>query len=252
MLRELPRGAPPIETFVCSTERERARAYDRIREELRAGRQAFVVCPLVSESEVLQARAATAEFERLRDGELRDFRVVLLHGQMRPAAKQAAMAAFAAGEADVLVATSVIEVGIDVPNATVMLVEDADRYGISQLHQLRGRIGRGAARLDLPAVRRPRTRRGCARSRRTPTGSSWPRSTSSFAARASWSGPASTERRSSGWRSYRATPSCSSGPGCMPSELVAVDPELAAPEHALLADALVGMFGAEALAPIRA
>jgi ATP-dependent DNA helicase RecG len=143
VLRELPAGRRPIRTFVCSTDRERERAYERIRDELRAGRQAFVVCPLVEESEVLQARAATAEFERLRSSEFRDFEVVLVHGQLRPAAKQAAMAAFASGEADVLVATSVIEVGIDVPNATVMLVEDADRYGISQLHQLRGRIGRG-------------------------------------------------------------------------------------------------------------
>ena len=143
-LRELPTGRRPIQTFVCSTERERARAYDRIREELRAGRQAFVVCPLVSESELLQARAATAEFERLRGGELRDFRVVLMHGQLRPGEKHDVMAQFASGAADVLVATSVVEVGIDVPNATVMLVEDADRYGISQLHQLRGRIGRGA------------------------------------------------------------------------------------------------------------
>jgi ATP-dependent DNA helicase RecG len=98
----------------------------------------------VEESEALQARAATAEYERLRGGELHDFSVVLLHGQMRPSTKQAAMAAFAAGTANVLVATSVIEVGIDVPNATVMLVEDAERYGISQLHQLRGRIGRGS------------------------------------------------------------------------------------------------------------
>ena len=143
VLRELPRGRKPIRTFVCSTETERARAYERIREELRAGRQAYVVCPLVEDSELLQARAATVEYERLRDGELRDFEVVLLHGQMAASAKQAAMAAFAGGGADVLVATSVIEVGIDVPNATVMLVEDADRYGISQLHQLRGRIGRG-------------------------------------------------------------------------------------------------------------
>jgi ATP-dependent DNA helicase RecG len=142
-LRELPGGRQPIQTFICSSERERARAYDRIREELRAGRQAFVVCPLVSESELLQARAATAEFERLRTGELRDFSVVLLHGQLRPGDKHDAMAAFVSGAADVLVATSVIEVGIDVPNATVMLVEDAERYGISQLHQLRGRIGRG-------------------------------------------------------------------------------------------------------------
>jgi len=143
VLRELPRGRRPIETFVASGERERARAYERIREELRAGRQAFVVCPLVEESETLQAKAARAEFERLRDGEFKDFRVVLMHGQLRPREKQEAMAAFAVGGADVLVATSVIEVGIDVPNATVMLVEDAERYGISQLHQLRGRIGRG-------------------------------------------------------------------------------------------------------------
>jgi ATP-dependent DNA helicase RecG len=144
VLRELPSGRKPITTFVCSTEGERARAYERIREELRAGRQAFVVCPLVEESELLQARAATVEYERLAAGELRDFRVSLMHGQLRPREKQAAMTAFASGGCDVLVATSVIEVGIDVPNATVMLIEDADRYGISQLHQLRGRIGRGA------------------------------------------------------------------------------------------------------------
>ena len=143
VLRELPRGRRPIETFVCSSDAERARAYERMREELRAGRQAFVVCPLVSESEALAARAATAEYERLSAGELRDFRVLLMHGQLPSAEKLAVMARFAAGEGDVLVATTVIEVGIDVPNATVMLVEDAERYGISQLHQLRGRIGRG-------------------------------------------------------------------------------------------------------------
>jgi ATP-dependent DNA helicase RecG len=143
ILRELPRGRRPIATHVCSTERERERAYERIREEVDAGRQAFVVCPLVEESEALQARAATSEYERLRSGPLVGYEVVLMHGQMRPAEKQAAMERFAAGTAQILVATTVIEVGIDVPNATVMLVEDADRYGISQLHQLRGRIGRG-------------------------------------------------------------------------------------------------------------
>jgi ATP-dependent DNA helicase RecG len=142
-LRELPKGRRPIATFVAPGERERERAYERMREELRAGRQAYVVCPLVSESEALQARAATAEYERLKATELADFEVVLLHGQMRPREKAGAMEAFASGAADVLVATTVIEVGIDVPNATVMLVEDADRYGISQLHQLRGRVGRG-------------------------------------------------------------------------------------------------------------
>jgi ATP-dependent DNA helicase RecG len=142
-LRELPKGRRPIATHVAPGERERERAYERMREELRAGRQAYVVCPLVSESEALQARAATAEYERLKATELADFEVVLLHGQMRPREKAEAMEAFASGAADVLVATTVIEVGIDVPNATVMLVEDADRYGISQLHQLRGRVGRG-------------------------------------------------------------------------------------------------------------
>ncbi|HEY4825032.1 MAG TPA: ATP-dependent DNA helicase RecG, partial [Solirubrobacteraceae bacterium] len=145
-LRELPKGRRPIRTFVCSTERERSRAYDRIREELRAGRQAFVVCPLVEQSEEPDGgdvRAATAEFERLRAAELSAFRLVLMHGQLAHRDKQAAMAAFAAGEADVLVATTVIEVGIDVPNAAVMLIENAERFGISQLHQLRGRVGRG-------------------------------------------------------------------------------------------------------------
>ena len=145
-LRELPQGRRPIVTHVAAGERERERAYQRIREELRAGRQAFVVCPLVAESEPLQARAAIAEFERLRDGEFRDFAVVLLHGRMTSREKAEAMEAFAGGAADVLVATTVIEVGIDVPNATVMLVEDAERYGISQLHQLRGRVGRGRHR----------------------------------------------------------------------------------------------------------
>jgi ATP-dependent DNA helicase RecG len=98
----------------------------------------------VEESEALEARAATAEYERLAATEFKDFRVVLLHGRMSPREKQSMMASFASGEADVLVATTVIEVGIDVPNATVMVVENAERFGISQLHQLRGRIGRGA------------------------------------------------------------------------------------------------------------
>ena len=159
-LRELPHGRQPVDTHLIGGERERARAYERIREELRLGRQAFVVCPLVDEATELapwgevgrsavgleEARAATVEYERLAAGEFADFRVVLLHGQMHHREKQAAMAAFAGGAADVLVATTVIEVGIDVPNATVMVVENAERFGISQLHQLRGRVGRGAHR----------------------------------------------------------------------------------------------------------
>jgi ATP-dependent DNA helicase RecG len=143
VLRELPRGRQPVETYVVDGARARARAYERIREEIAAGRQCFVVCPLVEESEALQAKAATAEFERLRTTEFADVRVELIHGQLPSKQKAAAMEKFAAGDADVLVATSVIEVGIDVPNATVMLIEAAERYGLSQLHQLRGRVGRG-------------------------------------------------------------------------------------------------------------
>jgi ATP-dependent DNA helicase RecG len=143
VLRELPAGRRPVETFVVDDTRARGRAYERAREEIAAGRQCFVVCPLVEESETLQARAATAEAERLAATEFRDHRVELIHGQMPSARKSEAMRAFAEGQADVLVATSVIEVGIDVPNASVMIIEAAERYGISQLHQLRGRVGRG-------------------------------------------------------------------------------------------------------------
>ena len=156
VLRELPQGRQPIDTFLCSSERERERAYERMREELRAGRQAFVVCPLVEDSELLQARRPPRSSSGSSEGPLRDFRLMLMHGQLRRAEKAEAMATFAAGDADVLVATTVIEVGIDVPNATVMLVEDADRYGISQLHQLRGRIGRGGACVAVPALRSSR------------------------------------------------------------------------------------------------
>jgi ATP-dependent DNA helicase RecG len=142
-LRELPAGRGPVETYVVDGARARARAYERAREEIARGRQVFVVCPLVEESEALQAKAATREAERLARTEFRDQRVELIHGQLPSSRKAEAMAAFASAEADVLVATSVIEVGIDVPNATVMLIEAAERYGLSQLHQLRGRIGRG-------------------------------------------------------------------------------------------------------------
>jgi ATP-dependent DNA helicase RecG len=143
VLRELPAGRRPVETWWVEEE-QREGAYEFIRERLRKGRQAYVVCPLVSESEKLQARAATAEAKRLASGEFTDFEVAVLHGQMPSARKAEAMEGFLSGRIDVLVATSVIEVGIDVPNATVIVVEGAERYGVSQLHQLRGRVGRGA------------------------------------------------------------------------------------------------------------
>jgi ATP-dependent DNA helicase RecG len=141
-LHELPSGRKPPATRIVE-EDERAGAYEFIRGQLREGRQAYVVCPLVEESEKMQGRAAEVEAERLAAGELRDFTIGVIHGQMRSADKAAAMEAFATGDTDVLVATTVIEVGIDVANATVMVIEGAERYGVSQLHQLRGRVGRG-------------------------------------------------------------------------------------------------------------
>jgi ATP-dependent DNA helicase RecG len=141
-LHELPAGRQPITTKLVE-EYQRDEAFEFLRRRLREGRQAFVVCPLVSESEKVAGKAAAVEAERLRHGELREFRVGLLHGQMRSEEKAEAMGAFAAHETDVLVSTTVIEVGIDVGNATVMIIEGAERFGVSQLHQLRGRVGRG-------------------------------------------------------------------------------------------------------------
>jgi ATP-dependent DNA helicase RecG len=141
-LHNLPAGRKPVLTRVAG-EDDREGVYEFLRARLREGRQAFVVCPLVEVSDKLPGKAAGEEAERLRRGPLRDFSVGLLHGQMHSSEKNEAMRAFAAGETDVLVATTVIEVGIDVPNATMMLIEGAERFGVSQLHQLRGRVGRG-------------------------------------------------------------------------------------------------------------
>jgi ATP-dependent DNA helicase RecG len=160
-----PADRKPIKTAWVAEDRSAA-AYSRLRKHLDAGRQAYVVCPLIEESETTQARAAEAEAERLQKAELRGYRVGLLHGRLRPADRRELMARFKARDLDVLVATTVIEVGVDVPNATIMIVQEADRFGLAQLHQLRGRVGRGVeqsycllisrAREDLtePAVER--------------------------------------------------------------------------------------------------
>ncbi|HEX6597045.1 MAG TPA: helicase-related protein, partial [Acidimicrobiales bacterium] len=145
VLDELPPGRQPVVTRWLRGELEEAEAYRRVSSEVAEGRQAYVVCPLVEESEKIQARSAVAEHERLSTEVWPDLRVGLLHGQMPSKDKEAVMSAFRARELDVLVATTVIEVGVDVPNATVMVIQDADRFGIAQLHQLRGRVGRGAA-----------------------------------------------------------------------------------------------------------
>jgi len=144
VLDELPPGRSPVVTHWARGDLDEADAYGRVAAEVAAGRQAYVVCPLVEESEKVEAKAATAEFARLGAEVWPDLRLGLLHGQMPSREKEAVMTAFRAGELDVLVATTVIEVGVDVPNATVMLIEDADRFGMAQLHQLRGRVGRGA------------------------------------------------------------------------------------------------------------
>ena len=146
VLDELPPGRTPIDTKWLKTDEDEAEAHRRVADEVAAGRQAYVVCPLVDESEKIQARSATEEHGRLSTQVWPHLRVGLLHGQMSSKDKEAVMSAFRAGELDVLVATTVVEVGVDVPNATVMVIEDADRFGMAQLHQLRGRVGRGASR----------------------------------------------------------------------------------------------------------
>ncbi|HYM46160.1 MAG TPA: ATP-dependent DNA helicase RecG [Solirubrobacteraceae bacterium] len=262
MLRELPQGRQPIDTRIVSGESERARAYDELRVQLRAGRQAYVVCPLIEQAEgagedvaapitgrPADVRAATAELERLRKGELSDHRLVLLHGGMKPREKALAMAEFASGAADVLVATTVIEVGIDVPNATVMLIENAERFGISQLHQLRGRIGRSEHRSSCLLVGPP----GAARLR-------------ALAERSDGFELAEIDLRLRKEGELIGTRQSGIGQfqiACLPEDepllerararaeaIVAADPQLTMPEHALLGDALELAFGAEALEPI--
>lgn len=142
IMDEMPEGRQPIETHVLRP-RERERAYTMIRAQVLDGRQAFIVYPLVEESEKIEARAAVEEHASLQEEVFRKLNLGLLHGRMKPAEKDAVMEKFRNKEYDILVATTVVEVGVDVPNATVMLIEGADRFGLAQLHQLRGRVGRG-------------------------------------------------------------------------------------------------------------
>jgi ATP-dependent DNA helicase RecG len=279
-LHELPRGRQPIDTRVVAGESARERAYEALREELRVGRQAYVVCPLIEEAEAIAPmeggspsggdgsggeaaartrvpeglfgqRAATAELERLREGELKGYRLALLHGGMRPREKQEAMAAFASGQADVLVATTVIEVGIDVPNATVMLVENAERFGISQLHQLRGRVGRGEHRARCLLMGPP----GSPRLRALVEHADGFRLAEIDLGLRKEGELVGT--RQSGFGQFQVA--------CLPEDeqllerararaqkIVAVDPDLRSPEHALLDDALMRKFGPEVLEPIPA
>ncbi len=160
---ELPPGRTPVATRIVP-ESKRPGLYDFLRREVARGRQAYFVCPLVEESEAVEALPAEAVYEDLRTSKLPQLRIELVHGKMRPADKDAALERFRAGEADILVSTTVIEVGVNVPNATVMVIENAERFGLAQLHQLRGRVGRGseASWCFLMAEPNPRLRFLCA------------------------------------------------------------------------------------------
>ncbi len=144
VIDELPPNRQQVKTYMVSA-RERERAYQFVRRQVEQGHQAFIICPLVEESDRLEAKAATEEYERLQEEVFPDLRVALLHGRMKPDEKDAVMAAFRDREHDILVSTAVVEVGIDIPNATVMMIEGANRFGLAQLHQFRGRVGRGDA-----------------------------------------------------------------------------------------------------------
>ena len=167
VLDELPPGRTPIVTHWADGPLMEQAAWATVRDEVAAGRQAYVVCPLIEESEKLEVASAQETFDRLAAGELKGLRLGLLHGRLPSSEKEAEMERFRQGRIDVLVATTVIEVGVDVPNATVMVILDADRFGIAQLHQLRGRVGRGehasscwlvtaGTPADSPAVGNPR------------------------------------------------------------------------------------------------
>jgi ATP-dependent DNA helicase RecG len=143
VMDEMPPGREPVDTYVLFP-RERERAYDLIRKEIKTGRQAFIIYPLVEESEKLEAKAAVEEHERIQKEIFPQFKVGLLHGRLKADEKESVMTQFRDQELDILVSTTVIEVGVDVPNATVMLIESANRFGLAQLHQLRGRVGRGS------------------------------------------------------------------------------------------------------------
>jgi ATP-dependent DNA helicase RecG len=160
VLDEMPPGRTPVVTHhISKTDTALTEMHSVVRSEVAAGRQVFVVCPLIEDSDKLEAASATAEHERL-SSVFAESTVGLLHGQMRPDEKETVMAQFKRGQLDVLVATTVIEVGIDIPNATVMIIEDADRFGLSQLHQLRGRVGRGQHAATCFLVADPTTAEG--------------------------------------------------------------------------------------------
>ena len=250
VLDELPAGRVAVETRWARGELGVEEAFGRVRAEVALGHRAFVVCPLVEGSDRVEAASAVAEYERLREGPLHDLRLGLLHGQLKSSEKESVMDRFRTGAVDVLVATTVIEVGVDVPDATVMVIEDAFRFGIAQLHQLRGRVGRstlaswcyllgepttadGVARLEAVAASndgfalaetRPRAARRGDDPRGSPAGPQRP------APREALAGPRRARRRArrSPRRSWTRTPSSSGTPSSARSSRVFLDDDEAA------------------------
>ncbi|GIV05134.1 MAG: ATP-dependent DNA helicase RecG [Fimbriimonadales bacterium] len=159
ILDEMPPGRKPVKTH-WKTPEERLKVYAGVRKLIEEGRQAYVICPLIDESDKLQVRAAEEMAEHLQKDVFPDLRVGLLHGRMKPAEKEAVMEQFRAGELDILVSTTVIEVGVDVPNAAVIVIEDADRFGLAQLHQLRGRVGRSEHQSFCILIANPKSEDG--------------------------------------------------------------------------------------------
>jgi ATP-dependent DNA helicase RecG len=264
VLRELPKGRQAIETRIVAGERARAKAYEVLREQCGKGRQAFLVCPLVDEADPanpdssivgsggeLEVRAATAEYERLAKGELKGYRLVLLHGQMHAREKQRVMAEFAEGKADVLVATTVIEVGIDVANATVMLVENAERFGLSQLHQLRGRVGRGEHSSKCLLVGPPGARRLRAMVKHS-DGFRLAEIDLELRSEGELVGTRQSGLRQFAIASLPQDEALLERARVRAEEINAADPELKGPEHALLGDAFEQAFGEQAAEPIPA
>lgn len=162
VIDELPPGRVPIKTH-WKPPSDRPAVYEAVRKLLAQGAQAYFVCPMIEESEKMQTQAAVDLHYRLSTGDLKEFRIGLLHGQLKPLEKESIMESFRKAELDVLVSTTVIEVGVDVPNASVMVIEDANRFGLSQLHQLRGRVGRGAKQSYCILICDPRSEDGIAR-----------------------------------------------------------------------------------------
>ncbi|MCL6628377.1 MAG: ATP-dependent DNA helicase RecG [Armatimonadetes bacterium] len=159
VIDEMPPGRKPVRTY-WKTSSQRMQVYNAVRKLVSEGRQVYIVCPLVEESEKLQARAATELAEHMKNEVFPDLELAVLHGQMKAAEKEAVMEAFRDGKIQILVSTTVIEVGVDVPNASVMVIEDAERFGLAQLHQLRGRVGRGEHQSYCVLVADPKTDEG--------------------------------------------------------------------------------------------